>query len=196
MYQYKEIWVKCLIPEFARRIREEATPVDFETVLIDNHYSTQKNAETGKTIKQLLFEYGDISCLGGCDDVIARIDMLKSWERINPATGLPMLQIFKSCERTIWEKKRYEWQASISEKVAERKDSRQRPKDKNGHLMNCLEYLAAHGGKEGLEYFEPEPPPAMQARIEYHKKKAEQERIAEYGGEAESYEDSLQYMYE
>lgn len=198
MYAYYEVWEKCLIPEFARQLKQLSTPIEFETVLIDNHYSTQKNAETGKTIKQLILEYGDIPTLGGCDDVVARIDMVKAWDRINPATGKPMLQMFESCTQARWERKRYEWQAPISEKVAERRDARQKPKDKNGHLMNCLEYLAAYGGKEGLEYVTPPLSPEMQKKMDYWRRREEEEksRMAEEAGDSENYAQTVSYLYE
>jgi len=199
MFIYKELWEKTLIPDFARMIRAQSMPTQFEAVLIDNHYSTQKNAESGKTIKQLLIEYGDIFTIGGCDDVLARIDMVKAWDKINPATKKPMLQTFESCSQTRWERKRYEWQAPISEKVSERRDARQKPKDKNGHLMNCVEYLAAYGGKDGLEYIAPEPTPAMQARINHWKERQEQEQMEQdYDGgfEAlEAHKESLAHIY-
>ncbi len=178
MYLYKEIWKKCLIPEFALEIKKLAIPVDFEMVIIDNHYSTQANAETGKNIKQLLFEHGGIVTVGGCDDVAARIDMLKCWDRINPITKRPMLQTFESCERTRWERKRYEWQSQVSERVAERRDARQKPKEKDGHLMNACEYLAAHGGKNGLEYVVPTLPQNMEVRKQYYQKRAQEEAQA------------------
>ncbi len=194
MYAYLEVWKKMLIPEFARNLRRIATPIDFEEVLIDNHFSTQKNAETGKTIKQLLMEYGDIMTYGGCGDILARIDMLKCWDRINPATGRPMLQTFESCAQAIWERKRYEWASPVSEKISERRDAKQIPRDKNGHLMNCLEYLAARGGKAGLEYIVPPLSPAMQKKMEYYKEKEELEMEDEYDGDEEYYETVSSYL--
>lgn len=176
-YQYSEIWEEMLIPEFARRIREKNTPIDCEVAIIDNHYSTQRNAESGKTIKELLYEYGGISTVGGCDDVIARIDMLKSWDIINPATGIPRLQTFETCERTRWERQRYEWESAISEKVAERRDPRQKPRKKNDHLMNCLEYLAAYGDQNGLPYVIPNPSDYLNQKIRKHELEMEHEEM-------------------
>lgn len=200
IYIYREMWEKTLIPDFARMMKAAAMPTQFEAVLIDNHYSTQQNAESGKTIKQLLLEYGDIMTIGGCDDVIARIDMVKAWDRVSPVTGKPMIQTFESCTQTRWERKRYEWQAPISERVAERRDARQRPKDKHGHLMNCLEYVAAYGGKDGLEYVPPPPTAAMEARIQYWSQKEKEEEMErdydETGYDAlEYHKDSLAHQY-
>jgi len=196
MYQYQEFWIKETIPMFAQRLKVAGSPVPFEACLIDNHYSTQPNAESGKTIKQLLIEHGDIFTIGGCDDVIARIDMVKIWDRINPATGRPMLQTFHSCTQTRWERKRYEWQAPISEKVAERRDAKQRPKEKNGHLMNCTEYLAAYGGKDGLEYIAPPLTPEMAKKQAYYEEKQRQIEIEEAGEtEEENYMETCSAMY-
>lgn len=199
MYLYDEIWEKMLVPEFARKLREKATPVDFEVALIDKHYSTVANSESGRTIQQLLMEYGDIATVGGCDDVLARIDMVKAWDKVNPATGRPMLQTFKTCTQTRWERQRYEWQAPISEKVAERKDARQKPKDKNGHLMNGLEYVAAYGGKDGLQYVSPPLSPAMLEKVRYYEKLRQERATDEYDdgyGEGQDYMQSATYMYE
>lgn len=199
MYIYKEMWIKTLIPDFARLVRAEGLPSGFEAVLIDNHYSTQQNAESGKTIKQLLLEYGDIMTIGGCDDVIARIDMVKAWDRINPATKKPMIQTFESCVQTRWERRRYEWQAPISEKVAERRDARQKPKDKHGHLMNCLEYLSAYGGKDGLEYVPPPITDLMAKKEDFYRRQEKMENMdRDYDHDTDGldeYKDSLAHLY-
>jgi len=175
MFLYKELWTKMFIPQFARELKKHATPIDFEIVLIDNHYSTQKNAETGKTIKQLLVEYGDIFTVGGCDDVHSRIDMLKQWDRLNPITKRPLLQTFESCVQTRWERKRYEWQSPVSERIADRRDPMQKPKAKDGHLMDCTCYLAAHGGKDGLDYVMPTLPPELEMKEAYYLRRAKEE---------------------
>jgi phage terminase large subunit-like protein len=205
MYIYKEFWVKALIPDFARILKLEGAAVPFEASLIDNHYSTQKNSESGRTIKELLIEYGDIFTIGGCDDVLARIDMVKAWDRINPATKKPMIQTFESCAQTRWERKRYEWESPISERVAERRESAQRPKDKYGHLMNCLEYLAAYGGKDGLEYILPRLSPEMERKAAYYQQREREQAevmARDFNGEQDDagqaftrYKDSLAYQY-
>lgn len=134
--------------------------------IIDDHYtytvidpSTHAKNKVSKagvsfSVADEYLEYG-IATIGGQNDVIAGINRVKEFLKIDtehyhpfmkiddePIKGAPHLYIFESCPELIEEIEQYKWKQAIGMSTNnESDDPKERPRKKNDHMVDPLRYL-------------------------------------------------------
>lgn len=136
--------------------KTEGVP-NFESFIIDHSAGRQTQIGAGQKIVQWFtkaFEHYRIACnrTGSAFTYSSRdpdsgIEAVRNdFLRIR-RNGTPRLKVLPRCQNLIWEFKRYK------KKVSPKEGVREKPVDRNCHLLDCLRYLATHQ----LDYVKPMP---------------------------------------
>lgn len=134
-----ELWMNGLVPELAQRIKAKASNYRVHRRVIDPS-ALIEDQHTGKSLHSRLQSFG-LSYQPGTktreasDRRIAdALDYQKKGEEILIA---PELYVFDTCPRTIYEIEHYRWDDWIG-KVADRRNPKERPVDKDDHMIENL----------------------------------------------------------
>jgi hypothetical protein len=153
---YDELYLKhCTDVMFAEEVEKKYTH-PFHAFIMDDHFGRQTQAG-GKTVMQQYSEelkkrniastLTNHGFIRGSDDVPGRCAAVRRWLAIRD-DGTTKFRIMKGCLPSM------EREFSLYQKVVTNEEAQDRPvKNKNDHLMNCLEYLAAYNPK-----YVPPPP--------------------------------------
>jgi len=144
MYLYREYYERNLVvSEHAKNIivRNGADRIDLW--LIDPKGGSQRNAETHKTIAQLYRE---------CGIPVREAHLPEDFglnaarEYINATTTLaarhPWVKVFNTLTTFAWEITHYVWDFYHAGPL--KGTSKDKPRKRHDHLMNCFQYLAGH----------------------------------------------------
>jgi len=112
-------------------IHEKNKGKHVEQTLIDKFMAKQGNAIINTNIQEQLLKEGLYTTEAG-GEVESKIVITQQYMREG------RLHIFESCWNLWWEMLRYMWEPHISERVADRKEEKQKPKKKNDHLIDCM----------------------------------------------------------
>lgn len=132
-YVYDELFHACLISELCQMIRAK-TATDKIVKTICDPLAFQENPLNGRTWADEFRQHG-VPVIQAPKALSQGIMAVK-----NELVGInnkPGLYVFNSCERTIWEFGRYQWD-DWRGNSKENRSLKERPKDKDDHAMECL----------------------------------------------------------
>lgn len=138
-----ELYGKFRTTELAERVKRKAENYRIEERLIDPAAFVENQHEDNPTQATLAYRLSEL----GLDYMKATKDRDAANRRIADALDFeergdkiilpPELYIFDTCQRTIWEIEHWqydEWHG----KTADRKSPKEKPEDKNDHMIECL----------------------------------------------------------
>lgn len=139
-----ELYVKAKTASLAEQIKTKSHPyriigriADPSLFVEDKHQADPKQA----SLANALFNDYDLDYQPATKDRVAadrRIGDALDYElKGNELILPPELYIFSTCTRTIWEIQHYQWDEWRGV-TKERKDPRQKPMDKDDHMIECL----------------------------------------------------------
>jgi len=168
--QYDELYLaQCDAAMYGKAMGRKVARTGIQAHIIDEHGSRPTEAGSGKTIKR---QYSDalrannvksyhtkFGYLAGSDDVKARCNAVRELLTIRGDIGQPTyLVVAANCPNTLREFDRYN---KKTQNVGGTQIILDTPMPRHNHLMNCLEYAAAHG----VPYVK--APPAKKAKTTY-----------------------------
>jgi hypothetical protein len=149
---YDELYMNNCTPDmFGNGMREKCGDLVFQLFGIDEHMSRQRSigSNSGKTVKQ---QYADAlrkrgiqseatghSFRSGSDDTHGRQSLVRTWLSVRREGTPKFLYVPSRCVKLAWEFSRYK-KKTVNKMVIDEANTRT-----PNHLMNCLEYAAAHG---------------------------------------------------
>ena len=155
LYAVSELFIPGHIPYLAGMIR--AKEKSFIERVHDRCWAdpaawgkAQKDQDE-KSVEELLIENG-IFPSKGSKDLAGGILKVTELMDIPEDREFPRLMICESCERLIWEKKNYRWPDARG-KAAQNRGLKQRPVDKDDHLVECERRLVEVVVDEQYEIF-------------------------------------------
>lgn len=145
LYLYDELYVtECDALKFAEEMRQRCVGQRFEAFIIDQRGSVKSEVATGKTILEQYTEalrnagvWSSATAHGfrlGSDDVDAGLMAVRSW-MASRRDGTTRLRVFR--DRLPW----FEWEMKRYHRKRVAGTLKDRPRDKNDHLMDALRYL-------------------------------------------------------
>jgi phage terminase large subunit-like protein len=144
MYVYREYYEKNLVvSEHAKSILVRNGFDKIDLWLIDPRGGIQRNAETHKTIAQLYREAGipvREAKLPEDFGVNAGREYINS--TVTAAARHPFVKVFRTLDMFRWEIEHYVWDFYHNGPL--KGTSKDKPRKRHDHLMNCFQYLAGH----------------------------------------------------
>ncbi len=134
-----ELYENLTIEELAEKIKRKAS--NFRVVKrIADPAAFVKDQHSGYSLADKLAEFG-LYYEPGSKERTQAIQLIKNDLDYAFAAGefikQPMLFVFETCKRTIWEFQHWQWEEWRG-KAAERKNPREKPQDKDDHMMENL----------------------------------------------------------
>ncbi len=151
--QYDELYIRmCNAMMYGEQMFNKVGRVGVQAHIIDEHMGRQTQMGSGITVKKHYSDalrhhnvksYGTgYDFIAGCDDVMARCTAVREWLTIRGDSGLPTYMVVGgNCPNTLREFQNYNKKVrNVSGTIV----IEDRPEPKNNHLMNTIEYAAAH----------------------------------------------------
>lgn len=132
-YVYDELFKQCLISELCMFIKAK-TGTDKVVRTICDPIAFEENPLNGRTWADEFRDYGVV-----VDPAPKALQqgIMTVKKALVGTNGKPELYVFNTCERTIWEFGRYQWDEWRGPS-RDKRSPKERPKDRDDHAMECL----------------------------------------------------------
>lgn len=148
-YIYDELWLKDMdIKQIANAIISQEGYLPAQIKLIDPHADKEDTLAGGFNIRKELMRYGVFTQRANSDPMLGKARIRQA---LTPRFShvykreIPQLFVSKYCKQTIFEFQHYIWDEYRRNK--EEFESKETPKKKNDHFMDCLRYIYNYGPK-------------------------------------------------
>ena len=144
IYIYREYYEENLVvSEHAKNILVRNKGEAIDLWLIDPKGGSQRQAETHRTIAQLYKENG-IQVRPALLDEDWGLNAAREYinAAVTPVSRFPKVQVFEGCEVFRYEIEHYVWDFYHSGPL--KGLSKEKPRKRHDHLINCFQYIAGH----------------------------------------------------
>ncbi len=152
---YDELWLQDMnIEQISNAIHAQEGELTPLVRLIDPASDNDDRLAGGFNIRKEFMKYG-IYCQKANNNELGRYKIKQSLTvKYNKMMGreAPQQHVMSNCQRTLYEYQHYIYEDRRSRK--EEYNQKEKPKDKDNHMMDCLKYLYNHG----LRYMPTEEP--------------------------------------